>query len=173
MKVKKISFIAVTCALLCILSPITIPLGSVSLSLSTLVLGTAALVIGFRTSAVVLLLYVLLGCIGLPVFSGFSSGFVHLLGPTGGFIIGYFPFISVICGLKKSVGTNTICDTISLICGTLVLYLFGCIWFMFNTNCDLPTALYTVVLPYIPVDTVKIIISILSVDRIRCIIRKY
>lgn len=173
MKISKLTFAAVTCALLCILSPITIPLGPVNLSLSTLILGTAALIFEFGTTIVILLLYVLLGYIGLPVFSGFSGGIVHTLGPTGGFILGYFPFVSVICGFKKLIGTKMICAVLSLVCGTLVLYLFGCIWFMQSIECDFTTALYTAILPYIPIDAVKIIISVLSADRLRCIIRKY
>lgn len=172
MKNKKLAYVAVICALICILSPITLPIGPARLSLTSLILGLISLTFGTCISMIILTVYTVLGIIGLPVFSGFSAGIGHILGPTGGFIIGYFPFVIITSLIKKIFGNKRYTDTIALICGNLCLYIIGTLWFVISVRCSILTAIYTTILPYILFDSAKITLCACFVDRFRYIIGK-
>ena len=86
---------AIMAALMCILGPLSIPIGPVPVSLTNLVVLLAAVLLGAKLSTVSAVVYILLGLVGLPVFSGFQGGVAKLAGPTGGYIIGFI-FLSFI-----------------------------------------------------------------------------
>ena len=75
--------------IIAVLSQFTIPLGIVPLTGQTFAIGLTATVLGKRTGTYAILIYFLLGLIGLPVYAGMSSGFGVLFGPTGGYLIGF------------------------------------------------------------------------------------
>ena len=68
------------------------------------------------------LIYLLIGIAGLPVFSGFSSGFAKLLGPTGGYLIGFIP-MAIICGFAFEKFSNRGMQIVGLAIGTIVAYI--------------------------------------------------
>ena len=120
------------------------------------------------------LLYLLLGMAGLPVFSGFSGGFVKLAGPTGGYLIGYIP-LALISGLfiqfstklqpssdKKALKLTLprLIQVSGMIFGTAVLYALGTVWFCIVMDCTASYALSLCVLPFIPGDLAKMLIAI-------------
>ena len=78
-------------ALLCVLSPLTIPVGAVPVSLGIFAVLLCSSVLGMRRSLVAVLVYIALGAVGLPVFAGWQGGFGVLAGPTGGYIWSYIP----------------------------------------------------------------------------------
>ena len=97
---KKISFttfqmalIAVMAAITCILGPLSIPIpiSPVPISLTNLAIYLTVCLLGWKFGTISYLIYLLIGIAGLPVFSGFSSGFAKLLGPPGGYLIGFIP----------------------------------------------------------------------------------
>ena len=94
---KTMTKVAVMTALLCILGPLVIPIGPVPLSLATFGILLAAYILGPVQGAGAVLLYIAMGAIGLPVFSGFQAGFAKIAGPTGGYLLGYF-FLALIAG---------------------------------------------------------------------------
>ena len=164
---------ALMTAILCVLAPITIPIGPVPISLSMLVLVISIYLLGTKWAMISCIVYLVIGMIGLPVFSGFSGGFAKLAGPTGGYLIGYL-FLILIGGLfisfsekrfekKKSIPLAFV----GLVIGTLVLYAFGTVWFMILMDADLAYALTVCVLPFIPFDIVKLILGIILGRTIR------
>lgn len=98
MKIKTMVYIALMAAILSIVSPISIPLaGGVPISLATLAVMLAGALLGKKWGTLSVFIYLCLGCIGLPVFAGYSAGFANVIGPTGGYLLGYL-FLSFITG---------------------------------------------------------------------------
>ena len=88
MEIKDIVMVAFMTAVMAVLSPISLPIGPVPISLATFAVCLSATVLGKNLSTLAYLLYLLLGIFGLPVFSNYEAGLAKLLGPTGGYLIG-------------------------------------------------------------------------------------
>ena len=99
-------------------------------------------------------LYVVFGTLGLPLFHNGTSGIGILLGPTGGFLIG-FVLMAFTAGLFFSKKTLA-ADLFGMVLGMLVCYVCGVVWFMISAGASLPAALITCVIPFIAGDVVKI-----------------
>ena len=87
---------ALITALICIFAPLSVPIGPIPISLTNLVLYFSIYIIGFKGSTVSYTVYLLLGLVGLPVFSGGAGGPAKVVGPTGGYLLGFF-FITIFC----------------------------------------------------------------------------
>ena len=98
-KTKTMVIIGVMAAVTCILGPLSlaIPVSPVPISLTNLAVYFAVYVLGMKKGTISYLIYLLIGLIGLPVFSAFTGGPAKLFGPTGGYLIG-FAFMAAICG---------------------------------------------------------------------------
>ena len=94
-KVQMMMLTALMTAVICVLSPFSIPIGPVPISLGTLALFLAVYVLGVGYGTVATILYLFIGFVGVPVFSNFSGGVGKLIGPTGGYLIGYIPMVLV------------------------------------------------------------------------------
>lgn len=143
-------------------------------TLQTFGIYTALLLAGGKQGLLSLLLYILLGAAGLPVFSGFSSGVGHLVSPTGGYIWGF-----VMCALlylltEKRTRKNRCMKFLILSVGTLLCYISGTLWFMFSFGNfhTLWQTLVLCVLPYIIPDIIKMIIAVFLTDKIKPVLRK-
>ena len=93
-KSRELRFLTTTAlfaALLCVTAPFSISIGPIPISLATFTVYVAALVCGWKGGCLAVAAYLVLGAVGLPVFSGFMGGFERLVGPTGGYLIGYIP----------------------------------------------------------------------------------
>ena len=86
---KNLVLCAMCAALTCVLAPISIPIGTVPISLATFAVMLSAAVLGPKLGVISQAVYLLLGCIGVPVFAGFSAGVNCIVGPTGGYLMGY------------------------------------------------------------------------------------
>ena len=159
---KEMAVTGVMTALICILGPwaIQIPINPVPITLCTMGIYFALYVLGMKLGILSVVLYVLLGAIGVPVFTNFSGGIGKLLGPTGGYILGYL-FLAVICGFFLSKFPEKLPPHVAgFVLGTLVLYLFGTLWLQYQLKLTFLAALMAGVIPYIPGDAVKLIIAI-------------
>ena len=159
---KEMAVTAVMTALICILGPwaIQIPISPVPITLCTMGIYFALYVLGMKLGIVSVVLYVLLGAIGVPVFTNFSGGIGKLLGPTGGYILGSL-FLAVICGFFLSKFPEKLpMHVAGFVLGTLVLYLFGTLWLQYQLKLTFPAALMAGVIPYIPGDAAKLFIAI-------------
>ena len=174
-KLTQTVFIGLFAALIAVCSQIQIP-GAVPFTLQTFAVFLAAGLLGGGRGTVAVLIYILLGAIGLPVFAGFKGGIGALLGTTGGYIIGFifstlimwgFELISVTGKAKKMILLG-----ISMILGLIVCYAFGTVWFMtVYTNTKEPigivTALSWCVFPFIIPDIVKIALALTLTSRLK------
>ncbi len=160
-------------ALICILGPMTvaIPVSPVPISLANLAICLSALILGMKFGTLSCLLYLLLGLVGLPVFSGFSGGVGKLAGPTGGYLVGYL-FLALIGGYfaDRFPGTGLRERTLQaagLLIGAFVLDAFGTAWLAYMANMDITTALWAGVIPFIPGDLAKIFLAVLAAPVVR------
>lgn len=156
-KTKDLTLIAISTALTCVLSPLSIPIGIVPIALTNLILLLNTYVLGYKKALVACLLYIIIGAIGIPVFANFSGGIGILSGPTGGYIIGYIPMI-IVSGLLIEKYPNRLIHIIAMIIGTALCYALGTVWFCFVMNSSLASAMAICVIPFIPFDLIKIII---------------
>ena len=166
MKTRDMTLTAVMAALICVAGPLTVAIGPIPLSLASFAVYLAGAVLGWKRGTLAVLLYLLIGSVGLPVFSGFSGGFQKLAGVTGGYLIGYLPcaFIAGLgAGEQKSAWHLPVC----MAAGTAALYILGTAWFMVQTGNGLAAALGLCVLPFLPGDAIKIVAATLISKPIR------
>lgn len=157
MKTKDMTVTAVMAALICVAGPLTIPVGPVPLSLATFAVYLAGSVLGRKKGVMAVGLYLLIGIIGVPVFSGFSGGFQKLAGVTGGYLAGYLPcaYLSG-TGAEKRDSIGWWFHPLMMAAGTVLLYLIGTAVFILHTGNGLGAALSLCVIPFLPGDAVKI-----------------
>ncbi len=158
----QMALIAVMTAITCILGPLSIPIpiSPVPITLTNLVIYVTVCLLGWKFGTISYLLYLIIGIIGLPVFSAFGSGFGKLLGPTGGYLIGFI-FMAIICGITFEKCSNKFLIFFGLVLGSLVNYAFGTVWLCHQAHLTFFQGLWAGVIPYIPGDLIKIIIAIL------------
>ncbi|MCR5672736.1 MAG: biotin transporter BioY [Lachnospiraceae bacterium] len=168
-KTQAMTFIALCTAMTCILAPlsISIPISPVPISLTIFAILISAYVLGLKNCIFSFLLYALIGFIGVPVFSKFTGGPGVLLGPTGGYIIGFI-FVAFFAGLFIEKFENArYMHAIGMIIGVAVCYVFGTAWLAQQAGMGFRQALYAGVIPFIPADAVKIAAAIAIGPRLR------
>jgi len=170
--VAQITVIGVMAAVTCILGPLSIPIGVVPISFTNLAVYFAIYALGCKKGTISYLIYLLIGLIGVPVFSAFSSGPAKLFGPTGGYLIGFI-VMAIISGLfiDKFPG-KWYMHFLGMILGTTICYLFGTIWLAYAAGMGFAAALGAGVIPFIPGDIAKIVIAMLAGPQIRRQLRK-
>lgn len=157
---KDLTETAVMAALLCVLGPFSIPLGPVPLSLATLGVMLSVYILGTLKGTIACLIYLIMGAIGLPVFSGFSGGFAKIAGPTGGYLIGYI-FLALIAGwFIQRFNDKIWMQFLGMCLGTAVLYAIGTVWLARVTGMTFSESLAAGVIPFVVGDLIKIIVSI-------------
>ncbi len=151
---------AVFAAVTCILAPFSIPIGPIPISLTTLVLYLSLYLLGWKLATASLVTYLAIGLVGVPVFSGFSGGAAKLLGPTGGYLVGFLPMVLLAGWIIDHVSSRWI-QCLGLILGTALCYACGTAWFCYETKSALTAALGTCVYPFLPFDLIKIAAAML------------
>ena len=151
--------VALMAAVLCVLAPFSIPVGPIPVSLATFGLYLAIIILGGKKATIVCLMYLLIGFVGLPVFSGFSGGPAKLLGPTGGYFFGYL-LLTVIAGwfVDKFLGKRAMC-VLGLTLGTMACYMVGTAWLAVQMEMTFGAALMVGVVPFLIGDAVKIVMA--------------
>ncbi len=186
-KLTDMILIGLFAALIAVCAQIQIP-AAVPFTLQTFAIFLAVGLLGGKRGTVSVVIYILLGMVGLPVFAGFKGGIAALLGTTGGYIIGFIFSALLMWALEKPVsslfGKETGADSkknifrkmagpaISMILGLIVCYIFGTAWFVIvYTNTKEPigimTALGWCVFPFIIPDLIKIALALVLTLRLR------
>lgn len=153
-------FMAIFAAIICIAAPFSVQIGPVPITLATFAVYLAGAILGGKRGMISVIVYIMLGAAGLPVFSNFNGGFAALLGPTGGYIIGYVPLVlltGIFAEMNSKKHRTIITMVIGMLLGTVALYTFGTAWFMIMTGSSLGRALALCALPFIPGDALKIV----------------
>lgn len=147
---------AVMAAVIAVAAPFSIPAwGEVSFTLCTFVLYLSPYILGWKRAAIAALVYILMGMVGMPVFSNFKAGLGVLAGPTGGYILGYIPMVIVSGLIIKTFARKRVIHLGGMILATAVLYAFGTALFCAQTGSALERALLVCVIPFIPFDLGK------------------
>jgi len=158
-KIYTMTTCAVITAIICIFAPMSIPIGPVPISLTNLILYFAIFILGTKGTLISYTVYMLLGIVGLPVFSKYEGGIGKVAGPTGGYLIGFF-FMILISGiaLEKSSGKlKVVFAFLGMVVGTVVAYAFGTVWFIYQMEYSVTEALAVCVIPFIPFDLLKMV----------------
>ena len=161
---RDMAYVAIFAVTIAICSWISIPT-TVPFTLQTFAVFLAVGVLGGRRGTFAVLVYILLGAVGLPVFAGFSGGLGALLGTTGGYIIGFFFSALLYWAITNVLGEKTPVIVVAMVLGLIVCYAFGTVWFMtvYARNSGaigLGTALGWCVIPFIIPDLVKIALAV-------------
>ncbi len=156
MKAQKIASTGILAAMICVLSPFSIPAGTIPVSLATFAIYITACTVKTKISVSAVIIYILLGAMGLPVFSSFQGGFHILTGVTGGYIIGYIPCTIIIGLLVNRFEDKKFIYAVSLVLGTVACYAIGTLWYMIQTNSNFVSAISVCILPFIIGDIIKI-----------------
>ena len=153
---------ALSAAIICVLGPLSLslPVSPVPISLGILGIFFSVYVNGWLWGTISVLIYLLIGFVGVPVFANFTSGAGKLLGPTGGYMIGYL-LISLIAGYFIEKFENKILlHIIGMILGTAACYFLGTTWLMISLKMSFTAALMAGVIPFIPADVIKMAIAV-------------
>ena len=159
---RKLTVCALFAALICVLSPIAVPIGAVPISLGLLGVLITAVTLPPTMSTVSILVFLALGLCGLPVYSGGMSGAMVLAGPTGGYLWSYLliaPLTSLIAQIRTAKIPAFPRALIGCCIGTALCYLCGTAQFVLLTHTALPAALAACVLPFLPFDILKSILA--------------
>ncbi|MGE7916649.1 biotin transporter BioY [Lysinibacillus xylanilyticus] len=148
-------------AIIAVLAQVSIPLpfSPVPITGQTLAVGLIVTILGTRLGTFSVLIYILLGAVGLPVFSGMSGGFAILVGPTGGYIVGFL-VTAVIMGLYlDKFGITFFHAIIANLIGMVVTLAFGTAWLKVAADLSWTAAFMGGVAPFIVVGILKAVLA--------------
>lgn len=167
MKTAEIVLTGMFTAILAVMSQISIPLPSgVPITLQTFGVALCGAVLGWKLGTVSVIVYVLLGMLGAPVFAGMQGGAAIMFGKTGGFIWGFI-VMALLCGVAQTMKNKLLSGVIG-VAGLLAAHLFGIIGFAILTNVSLKQSFLLVSLPFL----LKDIISVVGAFAIAAILHK-
>ena len=162
---------ALFAAILCILSPLAIPIGPIPITLGVFAVMLTGVVLDWKRACVAVLVYILLGVIGLPVFSGGNSGPGVIAGPTGGYLWAYVPMAAIIAALGDRPQERELTEDLrsigACLLSMIVLYGLGTFQFTLVADSSWSHALSVCVYPVLPFDTGKAVCATLLGVRIR------
>ena len=165
-KAYPIVLVGVFVAIISICAWISIPMVPIPITLQILGVFITASILGAKLGTVSIIIYILLGAVGLPVFSNFTGGFGILLSPTGGFIIGFI-FTALTIGIITSFKNSILTNTLAMLLGLLLCYTFGTVWYCIYANVDFITAVLVCVVPFLIGDAVKIATASILVTKLK------
>ena len=166
---RQLTLCAVMAAVMCVIAPISVPIGPISVTGGTLTIYLTAYLLGPWRGLAATAVYLLAGFAGLPVFSGYLGGAGRLLGPTGGYLVGYLPMM-LLAGLAAEyafrrfgghIALTAALQFLGMALATAVLYTFGTTWYCVQAGVGLRQALAACVFPFIPFDLMKMILALL------------
>lgn len=168
-KTQKMVLCALFAALTAVLSQIVIPIGPVPINLATFAVFSAGALLGPGLGALSMAIWALLGSVGAPVFTMFRGGLSALLGPTGGYILGYIPaaFFTGLLIKKWRIKNPWIRYPLAMFSGMLTYFVIGTSYFMFSTGTEFIESMMICVVPFIPGEAVKITVATLLARRLR------
>ncbi len=153
--IQDICSIAIMTAITVVLAQISIPMPlGVPMTMQTFAVTLAGIVLGAKRGAISMIIYVLLGAIGVPVLANFSGGFQHLIGPTGGFLLS-FPIMAYLIGIGTKMRRQKGMFLLFLILGTAANYAIGVLMFCILMKASIWTGITACVLPFIPTAIIK------------------
>lgn len=180
-RARSVALCGLSIAFMAVAAWITVPIGPIPFTLSTLAIMFALFTLTPVQALAAIAGYLVLGAVGLPVFASFKGGLAALMGPTGGFIVGYLVAGAVALALgmavkrvplfssetKKSFfGTQIAAGVLArnVLMGVVflaILYVFGWAWLMYMGNLSAEAAFVAAVAPFIPIDLAKMVVAVI------------
>ncbi|MCL2392129.1 MAG: biotin transporter BioY [Oscillospiraceae bacterium] len=171
MSTRDICLISLFVALIASISQLAIPLpGGVPLTMQTFIVPFSAAILGAKRGAIAAIVYLLLGAVGLPVFTQFGGGLGRIVGPWGGFLLSY-PLMSLIVGFSAS-KQKKLWFAIGLVLGSLLNLTMGMVQFAFVTEQSLEAAFLAAMAPFIFPEAIKMTLVFLTAPVLRKLLEK-
>lgn len=173
MQIRSITITSLFVALLAISSQVAIPIGPVPIVMQVMVVLLTGMVLGSRLGPVSVAVWVLLGVFGLPVFAQGKAGAAVLIGPTGGYIFGYFVCTYIIGYVAEHFELTYTHTALAMLAGLAIIYGSGLVGFMLSFQfvlhkaMTLEQALNLAVLPFLPLDLIKTVAAVYVGVRVR------
>ena len=156
-RIRRLAYAAEFAALFGLASFFVIPVGPVPITLQVLLIAFVGLFLGPRTAVLAVILYLLAGAVGLPIFAGGKAGLGVLFGPSGGYLVGFL-FLAFIAGLARK--TGTVGTLVGLVVAVAACHACGIIGMSLTLNKTLVQAVY-MDLVFVPADLVKVLLAFL------------
>ncbi len=176
MNIKNIVLVGMFAALLAIISPfqIIVPFSPVPITLQVVGVTLAASILGSKLGTLSVIIYTILGLVGLPIFAGFKSGLPTLVGPTGGYIIGFIVSAYII---GRFVELKKVCKfpyilMINILGILMGVYFIGTIQLSIVYTHSITKALVAGVIPYIIPEIIKLVFSSILIVQVRKVLSK-
>ncbi|MDQ0156678.1 biotin transporter BioY [Robertmurraya andreesenii] len=158
-KLRSMIITALFAAIIGVMAQLTIPLPLIPITGQTLAIGLAATILGSRYGTISVLLYLAIGSAGVPVFAEFSAGISKLVGPTGGFLVGFIPAAFVIGFYMEKLGFTMINAIIANIIGMFITLSFGTIWLQISLDLTWTAAMASGFTPFLIVGVIKALLA--------------
>ncbi|MGD9559706.1 MAG: biotin transporter BioY [Oscillospiraceae bacterium] len=165
-RTRTLALAALMAALLAVLAPVTVPVGPVPITLATFAVFLAGAMLPPTAAAASMATYLLLGAVGLPVFSGYRGGLQVLVGPTGGYLWGYF-VVAVVLALAVRRTQRFWLRFAAAMAGMAGCYLLGSVWYMVVTGTPFWSAVALCVVPFVLPDMLKALLALALAQRLR------
>ncbi|MCU0573796.1 MAG: biotin transporter BioY [Syntrophobacteraceae bacterium] len=160
-ELNRMAHTSLMAALIAVGALIHLPIGPVPVVLQNLFVLLAGLLLGSRHGVASVLLYLLIGAMGIPIFAGGKGGIAHFLGPTGGYLLG-FAAAAFIAGLiSERFPRSLSADICAVAAGTVIIYLIGVPWLKTVTQMTWTKALTVGMIPFLPGDILKAAAAVL------------
>lgn len=167
MNLKSMTYISLMSVIIVLCAWLTIPF-AVPFTMHTFGIFFALLFLGGKKGTISIAIYLLLGALGLPVFSGFSGGIGHLFGITGGYMLGFLLTGIVYMIFERIFVKSLKISVIALILGLFLCYTFGTVWFsVYKGNMSLFYAFTVCVAPFIIPDLLKLTLAVTLYKRLK------
>ncbi|SCJ97492.1 Biotin ECF transporter S component BioY2 [uncultured Clostridium sp.] len=160
-KVRDITAIGLMVALLCISSYIAFPLPftPIMITSQTIIINLIALTMNTKNGVLSIIVFYLIGAIGLPVFSGGRSGVGTLIGPSGGYFLGFLLTVLVISLIKGKNLNFKKSIILTMFVGMIIIYVCGAAWMGYYNGLSFMENLKVSILPFIPGDLIKCVLA--------------
>ncbi|MDO5335387.1 MAG: biotin transporter BioY [Coriobacteriia bacterium] len=188
---RSVVYVALSVVLMAVGAWVTVPFGPIPFTLQTFAVMFALFALAPVEALAAIACYLALGAIGLPLFAGFKGGLAALVGPTGGFLVGFLVAagVALACGQiarkvaffnagesKSFLGTKIAAGDLarSILMGVVflvVLYLFGWAWLAISAGMSAEAAFAAAVAPFVPIDACKMILAVIVAQAVRSAIR--
>lgn len=171
-QLRMTAYASLMAALTAVGAYIAIPIGPVPIVLQNLFVFLAGLLLGRKWGTIAIATYLLAGVCGLPVFANGKGGIGHLIGPTGGYLIGYLPAVFFIGALAEKGKGRLFFDLTGMLIGTVAIYGLGVLWLKLVTHMSFSKAFALGMYPFLLGDAIKIAVAIPLARKLRPMVAK-
>lgn len=177
-RTKAIAYVGLSVAIMAIGSWVTVPIGPVPLTLQMFVIPLLICVLPAKWATAAIFAFIALGGLGVPLFSGFKGGIGALLGPTGGFLLGYLVAVPAAAFLLQAASRRVrskaalfACQLVAGMLFTLIAYVGGWLQYAAVSGLGLQAAFAVSVAPFIVPDILKVLVAVACAQPVRAVVK--